>query len=784
MKIKLLNILLLLFVFCNAQEYIIKGSVVDEFLVPVTFAEVSIKDKENNILDTSFSDENGLFQINIITENKGNFILSIEQYKEIIFTKNIYVDKDLNLDSIIISASLNLDDIVIKGKKKVIETIGDKIYFNVENSVFSKGNSAIELLNKSPKVKISENGFKIKNKPAIILINGKIMNLSPEDLQSYLTTINSENIQSIELQETASAEQDASTSNGVINIVLKKHSTGVQVTAKNATRIYTEGKPHYYSNGYLQYGDKKLNLSLNTNWNEKRYKGNSHTFFFHNNRNKQYSFVDYTNYQNYKNFRLNANYTFNKKNEIGISTSYNKWYNYYDEIYEFIFNRINQNDISSIGHSLTSIHSENRFTTFNYKHKLDERGSHFKILLDLGDNTRPNSSDVDTKYQRNPENNNHSFTKSYSKANYFSGQIDYEQVYNKNWTLALGAKANSIHRNNTLDNFLIENNTQIPDTDKNQEFTNYELILATYLSLSKKWENHYIKIGSRIEKTNTTGTNKLTSIDFDKNYLNWFPSLYYKYDFNKNLSTNINFRKSISRPHFGDLNPYLFKSNDYAYSEGNPNLRPYYTNSLSLGLDYKNHSITIGHIKSDDYIRHIYFTNQENINIIRPVNLGKESLFGIDYSFSNNLTQWLYINFSAGFASAKYKLDEGNFKSNDWYEEIFTRIKLPEKWAIECKHIFESNFLRFNSKDLYRTYFNLMVEKSLANKKWIFRLKVNDLFNTKRADVTSYQKHFYNQFWQKRSSRNILFSIQYTFKNKDKVLKKNIESSDENRNRL
>ncbi|MDA4732906.1 hypothetical protein NY590_01690, partial [Enterobacter kobei] len=63
--------------------------------------------------------------------------------------------------------------------KKVVQQIGDKTYFNVENSVLSKGNNGLEILQKSPKLSINSEGIiLLKNKAVTILINGRKTNLS------------------------------------------------------------------------------------------------------------------------------------------------------------------------------------------------------------------------------------------------------------------------------------------------------------------------------------------------------------------------------------------------------------------------------------------------------------------------------------------------------------------------------------------------------------------------------------------------------------------------------
>ena len=224
--------------------------------------------------------------------------------------------------------------------------------------------------------------------------------------------------------------------------------------------------------------------------------------------------------------------------------------------------------------------------------------------------------------------------------------------------------------------------------------------------------------------------------------------------------------------------------NAFQYSEGNPHLKPYYTHTLDVSLDYKEHSLSLTYEKTNDYIRSIYFTNANKVNIIRPVNFGEALIWQANYSYNGKLTKWLFVNLATGVTQSYYRISEGDFSSFDGYEETLIRITPFNNWAIELRHTWVSDFTRFNSSSQLYQYMNIMLEKKSADKKWIFRLLLNDAFNTNETNVINHQKEFYNTFWQKRKLRNLLFSVQYSFGNKQKIKKKNVESGDENRGRL
>ncbi|MBV7441926.1 TonB-dependent receptor [Weeksellaceae bacterium TAE3-ERU29] len=770
--------------FVYSQEYQIQGTIQNEEQQPVAFAEVFLKNEKDSLIMYDFSDENGKFSLKY-QESDEKLTLFIQQFGQVLWKQKIIGKSNENFGAITVTATLKLDEVVVQGTYKIVEQIGDKTVFNVDKSVFAQGNSVDELLAKTPKVTTDgQGGFNIKNKSAQILINGRKMSFSGEDLRAYLATLNSENVKRIEVQESADASQDGATKNGVINIVLKSNPKGFRLISKQSVRYYTRKNQDYYVNESAQYGTDKWYLFAQIYWNNRNQNGKSHTYFFHNDGNRQYSDVDFFNHQNYRIFHGSGMYFINDKSEIGLSATYNKWNNHYHEDYGLRFEKVNADNIASQSKSITKIASENAYFTLNYRLKLDKKGSELKVISDIGNNKCPNLSDVNTHKSTIPTYLNHTLSTSFSNSNYLSLQTDYKQLFDNDWELATGVKVNLIHRENTQDNFKIKQGIPYPNLNRNQDFSNRERISALYASASKKIGKHFLKGGLRVEDTQMSGRNNQTGKQTRHSYIDVFPTLFYKYDFGGDWSANINYRKSISRPSFGDLNPYFFKMNAFQYSEGNPHLKPYYTHTLDVGLDYKKHSLSLTYEKTNDYIRSIYFTNANKVNIIRPVNFGEALIWQANYSYNGNLAKWLFLNLATGVTQSYYRVPEGNFSSFDGYEETLVRITPFENWAIELKHTWVSDFTRFNSSSQSYQYTNIMLEKKSADKKWIFHLQLNDVFNTDETNVINYQKEFYNTFWQKRNSQNLLFSVQYSFDNKQKIKQKDVESGDENRGRL
>ena len=180
------------------------------------------EDKE--LINAAITNEDGKFVIkNSIEENYFLKITGIvfETYKKELDR----TDKNLNLGTIVLKTSVeSLDDVTITAKKPVVDVQPDKTVLNVDQMATVAGDNTLELLRRAPGVRLDNNGNVIvEGKSGITYyINGRQTYLTGDDLQNYLRSLTSDDIESIELITQPSSKYDAAGSGGVINIVLKR----------------------------------------------------------------------------------------------------------------------------------------------------------------------------------------------------------------------------------------------------------------------------------------------------------------------------------------------------------------------------------------------------------------------------------------------------------------------------------------------------------------------------------------------------------------------------------
>ena len=96
--------------------------------------------------------------------------------------KKFYKNKNTDVGTIILIENRNeLEEVVITAKKPTIKRKVDRLIFNIENSIVSSGGDAIDVLQKTPGVRVDGSSIGLIGKSAVrILINDRLSPLSGE----------------------------------------------------------------------------------------------------------------------------------------------------------------------------------------------------------------------------------------------------------------------------------------------------------------------------------------------------------------------------------------------------------------------------------------------------------------------------------------------------------------------------------------------------------------------------------------------------------------------------
>ena len=263
--------------FIQAQQ--ITGFAKDENGSPLSGTTISLhKASDTSVLKLAVSKENGAYIFTGIKE--GNYRVSASHigYKTSFSAAFALSASEITLPELkLMKIDGGLSNVTVTAKKPMVEVKADKTILNVEGTINAVGSNALELLRKSPGVLLDkDDNISLAGKNGVqVYIDGRVTPLSGVDLATYLKTLQSSQIESIELITNPSAKYDAAGNAGIINIKLKKNrSFGTNGTI---TAGYNQGFYPKFNGGFsLNHRDKKVNLFGNYNYNN----GNRHLYKF------------------------------------------------------------------------------------------------------------------------------------------------------------------------------------------------------------------------------------------------------------------------------------------------------------------------------------------------------------------------------------------------------------------------------------------------------------------------------------------------------------------------
>jgi hypothetical protein len=778
MHLKLLTLFLLLICLSASAQLKLSGKVIDGESKPVVFTSIILLTNDSVFYKNELTDKEGRFAI---TVKPGEYIFKLTMLGKLLYRRQLHLTENTDLGDLRVNTVNELNQVTVSGSKPVIEQDMDKLIFNVENSPLKKGYTGLDVLARTPKLQVNSDGaILLRNKTPSLYVNGRQIQLAGQDLVSYLSGLNAEMIKSIEVQTIGSAETDASANGGVVNIILKKPAKGF---TSNLTTSYTYRK----GNTWSDYG------GLNTNYGSDKW-----NFYSKISYGKDNDFGTYTNAKTFSTGINDAAGSFtgdkrtinllggivfypNSNNEFGAELYYNNG--------RGVYNTSEQLNVYDPGLSSTSNNyriedftNKAWYGTLNYTYKLDTLGSILKFIGDAGHNQNlsDNSTNTDytfgdfpsslTRYDINPT------------SDYYIAQADLTQKYHKGFLLRAGLKFSSVNRKNLLATTIIPDSLSVNDDQEN--FTNTEDISAGYITFSGKFDpKNSFRIGLRSEYTDFTADNLLNDQKVTQHYIDFFPRIYYGYTIAADKTLSLSFFRSIQRPSFRDLNPFITKENDYSYIEGNPDLKPQFTNSIDLSYQLAKQSISFYANHTEDLIAGVY-SNVGNVTYYKPTNFGKQSQYGFDYSYYSDIAKWLYTNASLGayyytFENGELHPSQYSFNSN-----IYARFKLAKTWSADLLNVFNSRFQNYVVSAAPQYRLDLSLQKDIFSGKGMLKLACNDVFNTQHDKNFSTYDDFTLDFYQKRRTQSFMLMFVYNLNSNHKIKNKSVDSNNDIKGRL
>ncbi len=769
----------------------IKGKIISN-TAPVPFANVVLSTEDGTIVNGTITDDNGEF---MLSAKSGTYTIKISFIGFENATQHIKLIESIDLGIITLSDSTTgLDEVVIKTTKKVIERKSDRLIFNVENSIAASGGDALDALRVAPGINIQNNTITMIGRGASrVMVDGRLIQLSGEELVDYLNSIASNDIQKIEIITNPPAKYEAAGNGGLINIIYKK---GVRNSWKNTTTLAHNQNTYNFSTlrNNFSYNKNKLRFSVAANATKGYNREIEEIDVFYDNGPWLLTLDNKADQDNLSG-RISLDYDITER--ISIGTQYLGNYgkpNYDTQSITEILNANNQIDSLFVNNGLYDRNINSHLYNLHTIIALDTLDR--KVSFDLDyfdyDNVLALDNRVNTVLPNGEVAGINLATQNFSeqRIDNFSAKIDVEHPLDI-INLSYGGKLSYIKTENDLQNFNTETGSPIFDPLSSNEFKYSENIQALYINGTKKindkWE---FQLGLRLENTMTKGISKTLNQTNTNQYLKLFPTVYTSFQKNEHNSFSFNYGKRISRPSFRNLNPFRIYANTNTFSEGNPFLQPSFTDSFEFNHTYKNKLTTsvffnivtdgFGTIFNADEETQIQSTIRENY--FKSYTAGFGEVFSVDlFSWWKNQSQVYLIGNKNVFDDTIDAVAQNGFQVS---------LSTNHTFILGSNTKLQANFW-YNSPnksrifDIAETYsFDLALKHSMFKNKLQLSVAINDILDkaslSRLASVVNNVETVYAQNYSTRFAR---FSLSYTFGNNKIKNKQRGFGNDEERNR-
>ncbi|MEO1628373.1 MAG: TonB-dependent receptor, partial [Bacteroidota bacterium] len=641
----------------------ITGRVQDEDSQPIAYANVALLTLGNEeLVQGSITDEVGAFQLAGVAKGQYLLLTSFVGYADQRDTIDVQ-QQVISLGIIVLRpSSETLSEVVVRANRPIVERKGDKLIFNVQSSPLKLGYDGMEVLQHTPNIWLDGGGaILMRNEAATVMINGRMTNLSGEQLASYLRALRSEDIKSIEVQTSISANVNAESSGGIINITLNKKPIGISGNLKSYAMYRGEDYYRLYGGGDFNYGLEKWNV----------YGAYNYTLDFSSS--AMDSDITYNNSSNILSTNRFSLDTLQRHNyKLGFVIEPHKKHIIGAEVFGSFAGHQRDNDsdvrMRNEGNLLdrgTTLFKDNTDrqlfnATTNYSWQLDTLGSSLKVFVDYAQQDYDRNNDAISFYQIGLYEDNTERNQTDSKTEIFSLQSDLTKQFGSSLKWESGIKYTYTDRTNALRSELFSDNVWKNIEDRTTAFVYQEQILAAYSSVGFSFrEKNFVKLGLRVENTDLERIDLIESIPpVLQNYTDWFPSLYYSRDLHTKHSLFVSYSRRMRRPSFNLLNNNIRKINDFRFELGNPDLQPEYVNKWEVGYNGSKQSIIAYYNRTNEVINGIYFL-EGDVAFYKKFNAGAQVQFGLDYNRFGNLYKWWYLKISGGLYHRKFIDEEG-----------------------------------------------------------------------------------------------------------------------------
>jgi hypothetical protein len=767
---------------------------------PVAFATVTLLTMRDSLITGSLVKNNGDFSLDKLKPGRYKLRIQFIGYKT--YTQPVVLapnSMEMDLGNIRVEQETKeLKEVTIQGQKQTVVMSIDKRTYNVDKDISTRGGNGLDVMKNLPGVTVDgEGNVQLRNGSPTVFIDGRPSVMTLEQIPA-------EEIDRIEIITNPSAKYDASTTSGIINVILKKNTkpgyngmatAGIGTNNRYNGMINLNVKEHPF-NFFVSYninsrGNVNLGYTDRTNFTNNEISG----YFRQDN--------TLTNLHITQFGRIGFDYNISNRNTITLSQAFNIHQMSIDDRQDFRF--MDAEKAARITGSRTTEQwsfSPGFTSQIMFKHTFPKQGKELTSDITYNTSTRDFGSDFVTTNVNSsglllPGNPEKQFNRGSTVSDGATFQLDYTNPLTDSSKLEAGLRSN-YRLNQSLLSVDMENGINAPrlrDTGLSNNFDIRDIVNAAYINYGNYFRPLGIgyQVGFRFEQTYFVGKVVDKNLTFEyiypqgtKNLQNAiFPSIYLNRRWGLNKEAQLNFSRKINRPGWMQIMPFIMFADRQSYRIGNPNLAPEFINTAEANY---NHIFNWGNLLSSAYIKvtenaitnYVYtyvdaLRNDSSILVSTFINGNNAYNYGWEntmrFTMMNKKMDWtfnghiFYTDISANSANSGVLQNRGmswNVKAIMNYK-IFWGLNLQLNGNYEAPRIIPQG----TTREVY--FLDISLAKDIT-KRMSFNFTISDVFNTKIWGAVYNTPNFTQDFTRRWESRFARITFTWRFGEIDQSL--------------
>lgn len=765
----------------------LRGRVADPSGQPLPYATVALLNAKGQLADGATTDDDGAFAVALPPADSLRLrvhYLGFQTLDTLLIVREIRQPLQLTM----LPKTHQLEEVTVETLQGAVTLKADKQVFVPDKLGNVTGGTALEVLQRLPSVTVNAEG-KIMlrgNDQFLLTVNGKFTNQSPADV---LAQIPAQAIEAIEVINTPSAGFDAEGKAGIVNIITRQNMAGGNGITVNAG---TSGLQRYFSDLTFYHSAKSWNSFVAANF--RRYDidgfrdGEIRTLF--------QDTVTYSPSQGERplfervyGLRAGADFTLSsvaslnlaayagyRQNDRIANLSYRQYFS--ADAPTDLYRPFDETDLERTFYNTNLFSRTGRFFTVSAEAPF-AFSRHGKLTVAalyehsvLGGPLRNRDFDQPDGtlilYERSDE---------VSPLHAWRFQADYSRNIIYNLLLETGLQWRAVNHHGTFvfERLNLSDNTWQEDPEFSDELSLRQDIHAAYLQLGGQRGPVQFRAGLRAEHMFRTLTHEQGFQPITLDQFNLFPSGLLAWHINSRYDLKLSWSQRINRPTTKDLSPFKNHRHSEAIWIGDPYLLPELTQVAEATISRKHDRGLLSLAVYDSHTDNLIFRVNDSYNRITlytiSTNAGNSRSTGLELISEYEPLRWL-----SSFLSANaywFRIRDIENATTDQAQSVNYNLsgnlvaRIHDKWQASWSATYVSRTVTAQGFDTNLLLSNIQVTWQF-HKLWLAGVLFQNIFNTNKQTITTYNQVFYSAVEYSKYDRLIQLSIGYRFNDSGK----------------